>query len=78
MLRQPIKVGRLNLTAITTDVRKTHVIGHDQNNVGRNALSPAIAREAQQKKTVRKRVMRLLNHSDRADATPFPGSGNLH
>ena len=31
--RQPIKVGRLNLAAVTTDVRKTHVIGHDQNNV---------------------------------------------
>ena len=46
--------------------------------LGRNALSPAIAREAQHKKTVRKRVIRLLNHSDRADATSFPGSGNLH
>ena len=46
--------------------------------LGRNALSPAIAREAQHKKTVRKRVIRLLNHSDRADATPFLGSGNLH
>ena len=46
--------------------------------LGRNALSPAIVREAQHKKTVRKRVMPLLNHSDRADATSFPGSGNLH
>ena len=63
ILRQLIKIGRLNLAAVTTDIRKTHVIGHDQNNVGRNALSPAIAREAQHKKTVRKRVIRLLNHS---------------
>ena len=38
MLRQPIKVGRLNLAAVTTDVRKTHVIGHDQNNVGPQRL----------------------------------------
>ena len=46
--------------------------------LGRNALSPAIAREAQHKKMVRKRVMRVLNHSVRADATPFPDSGKLH
>ena len=38
MLCQLIKIGRLNLAAVTTDVRKTHVIGHDQNNVGPQRL----------------------------------------
>ena len=38
ILRQLIKIGRLNLAAVTTDIRKTHVIGHDQNNVGPQRL----------------------------------------
>ena len=38
ILRQLIEIGCLNLAAITTDIRKTHVIGHDQNNVGPQRL----------------------------------------
>ena len=38
ILRQLIKIGRLNFAAVTTDIRKTHVIGHDQNNVRRQRL----------------------------------------
>ena len=34
VVREPIQVGRLNLATVTTDVGKTHVIRHDDQEVG--------------------------------------------
>ena len=33
VLREPIEIGRLNFASVTSDIRKAHIIGHDQNNI---------------------------------------------
>jgi len=37
LARQPLEVRRANLAAVGADVRKTHVIGQDEQNIGRLA-----------------------------------------